>query len=151
MTMTSTTLSVSGAAPRPLTFVDSAPYFVGLFLLALVAFWPSYLSTPATATGYMHFHALTATMWMVMLIVQPLAIRRRHIGRHRAIGRVSCVVAPLVVSEMVLLTHSRTPDVPRADLPTRWRRGRRSCDGCRAAADVTASARDVFTEHGGRR
>jgi hypothetical protein len=58
--MTSTTLSVGRAAARPVTFLDSAPYFVGLLLLALVAFWPSYLSTPATATGYMHFHALTA-------------------------------------------------------------------------------------------
>jgi hypothetical protein len=100
-----------------LTFVDSAPYFVGLFLLALVAFWPSYLSTPATATVYMHFHAVTATTWMLMLVVQPFAIRQRRLGWHRAMGRASYAIAPVVVIGMVLLAHSRTRAVPPAELP----------------------------------
>jgi hypothetical protein len=54
---------------------------------------------------------------MLMLVVQPLAIRHRRLGWHRALGRTSYVVAPLVLVGIVLLTHSRTPGVPPAELP----------------------------------
>lgn len=114
--MTSTTLPTAHGK-RPATFNNAAPYFLGLFLLALVAFWPSYLSTPGTATGYTHFHAAAAIAWMLMLIVQPLAIRNRRLGLHRALGRTSYLIAPLVVISMVLLAHSKTRGVPPADLP----------------------------------
>lgn len=90
---------------------------MALLFLALVAFWPSYLSTPSTATGYTHFHAVTAATWMLMLVVQPLAIRNRQLGLHRALGRTSYVIAPLVVIGMVLLAHSKTRGVPPIELP----------------------------------
>jgi hypothetical protein len=66
--VTSTTIAASAAAghtKRPVTFTNTAPYFIALFLLALVVFWPSYLSTPSTATGYTHFHVVTAASWML--------------------------------------------------------------------------------------
>jgi len=117
--VTPTTIATTATArvKRPLTFTNSAPYFAALFLLAVVAFWPSYLSTPGTATGYMHFHAVAAATWMLMLIVQPLAVRNRRLGLHRALGRASYVIAPVVVISMVLLAHSRTRGVPPTELP----------------------------------
>ena len=120
--MTSTTIPVAPgargpAAQRPVTFTGSAPYFTGLFLLALLAFWPSYLSAPARATAFTHPHPALAATWMLMLIAQPLAIRTRRLTLHRALGRTSYVVAPLVVASMVLLAHSKTHGVPLADLP----------------------------------
>jgi hypothetical protein len=36
--------------PRPLNFLQSGPYFAAMFLIALVAFWPSYLSKIFSAT-----------------------------------------------------------------------------------------------------
>src|SRR5262245_33251846 len=114
-----TTIHLTGperATQRPVTFTDSAPYFIGLFLLALVAFWPSYLSTLRSASMYTHFHAVTAATWTVMLVIQPLAIRNRQLGLHRVLGRASYAVAPLVVVSMVLLAHSKTREVPPADL-----------------------------------
>jgi hypothetical protein len=118
--MTSTTITGSAAgrrAERPVTFTNTAPYFIALFLLALVAFWPSYLSTPSTVTGYTHFHAVTAATWMLLLVVQPLAVRNRQLGLHRALGRASYVIAPLVVIGMVLLAHSKTRGVSPIELP----------------------------------
>lgn len=52
-----------------------------------------------------------------MLVAQPLAIRNRQLGWHRALGRASYAVAPLVVASMVLLAHSKMPGVPPAELP----------------------------------
>src|SRR5256885_15767933 len=104
------------ARRRPLTFVGSAPYFAALFLVALIAFWPSYLSRIARASGYTHLHAATASAWMLLLVAQPLAIRTRRLAWHRALGRASYVLAPLVVVSMILLAHSKTHGAPREDL-----------------------------------
>ena len=93
---------------RPINFARSAPYLGGLLLLALLAFWPSYLSRPLTVSAHTHLHALTATLWMLMLVAQPLAIRTRRLPLHRLLGRSSYAVAPLVMTSMVLLAHSKT-------------------------------------------
>ncbi len=92
----------------------SGPFFAVLLALAPLAFWPSYLSKLSeTSNGYVHMHAVTATLWLLMLIVQPLAIGARRFTLHRIIGVASYVLAPLVVASMVLLAHSRNrwPDV----------------------------------------
>jgi hypothetical protein len=99
--------------PR-IELVRSAPFFAVLLALAPLAFWPGYLSKPfETSDAYVHMHAGTATLWMLMLIVQPLTIGARRFTLHRIIGAASYVLAPLVVASMVLLAHSRNrwPDV----------------------------------------
>ena len=96
------------AVARPLDLTRSGPWFAGFLLVAFVAFWPSYLSPSVLpVSSYTHFHAFTATLWMVMLIAQPLALRARRLSWHRAVGRASYVVAPLVVLGFLLLAHSR--------------------------------------------
>jgi hypothetical protein len=114
--MTSPVISQPAKRREPLTFLGSAPYFAVLFLVAIVAFWPTYLSRVASASGYTHLHALTASAWMLLLVAQPLAIRTRRIALHRTLGRTSYVIAPLVVISMVLLAHSKTHGAAREDL-----------------------------------
>jgi hypothetical protein len=97
-----------------LELVRSGPFFAVLLALVPLAFWPGYLSKLfETSNAYIHMHAVTATLWMLMLIVQPLAIGARRFTLHRIIGTASYVLAPLVVASMVLLAHSRnrSPDV----------------------------------------
>jgi hypothetical protein len=101
-------MTLAGPAPRPVTFVQSAPYFGALLAVALIAFWPTYLSRVGAASGYTHLHAASATAWMLLLIAQPAAIRSRKLALHRALGRLSYVVAPLVLVSMVLLAHKNT-------------------------------------------
>lgn len=94
--------------PRQVNFSRSGPYFAVLFLVALVAFWPTYLSLGFSASGfYIHLHAFTAAVWMLMLVAQPVAIRKRRLSLHRLIGRISYLLAPLVLVSIVLLAHSR--------------------------------------------
>ena len=93
---------------RALDFAKSGPYFAVFLILALVAFWPTYLSVaPRASSAYTHLHALTATLWMCLLIAQPLAIRAKRLPLHRTLGQVSYAVATAVVISMVLLAHSR--------------------------------------------
>lgn len=94
--------------PRTLNFSRSGPYFAGLFLVALIAFWPTYLSRSLSASSsYTHLHALTATLWMLLLVAQPLAIRKRRMAWHRLLGRASYALAPLLLISVLLLAHSR--------------------------------------------
>jgi hypothetical protein len=96
------------ATPRAIDLDRSGPYFAGLLALALLAFWPSYLSKVLdTSNAYIHLHAVTAAMWVLMLAVQPLAIRARRFTFHRVLGRMSYALAPILVVTVVLLAHSR--------------------------------------------
>ncbi len=78
-----------------------------MLLVALVAFWPSYLSQLGANSAYTHLHAILATLWILLLIAQPTLIRTRRRNWHRALGRVSYGLAPLVVVSIILLGHSR--------------------------------------------
>ena len=90
--------------PLPLNFSRGGPYFAALFCVALVAFWPTYLSkAPSASSSYTHLHALTAALWMLMLVAQPLAIQTRRWALHRLFGRVSYVLAPLLLISILLL------------------------------------------------
>jgi FtsH-binding integral membrane protein len=90
----------------------SGPYFAGMLLIALISFWPSYLSQLGAQTAYTHLHASLAAVWIVMLIVQPVLIRRRRRDLHRSVGKVSYLVAPLIVVSIVFLAHSNIAGIP---------------------------------------
>lgn len=86
----------------------STPAVGGLLFLAFFAFWPSYISGPRTlGTPYTHIHALTATLWFLLLMVQPLLIRSGRRPLHRTLGYASGLLAPAVLVGIVLGAHSR--------------------------------------------
>jgi len=93
---------------RPLDLARSGPWLGALLLTALVAFWPTYLAPPSfrASSGYIHLHAATATLWMLLLVSQPLAIRARRVSWHRVAGKASYALAPMVLLSMALLAHS---------------------------------------------
>ena len=98
---------------RGMDFSRSSLLFALFLMLAVVAFWPSYVSQPfASSSGYIHLHAATATLWMALLVAQPLAIRNRRFALHRALGRLSWILAPLVLVSIVLLANSRIRGAP---------------------------------------
>ena len=85
-----------------------SPYFyTALMALALVAFWPGYLAVPKSElSGWTHFHAAAGTLWIIMLIVQPWAIRSGRRTLHIWLGRTSFLLVPLVIVGFVGLAHS---------------------------------------------
>jgi len=97
---------------RMLDLARSWKYFAGFLLLALLAFWPTYLSQPRASSPYTHFHAATAAAWMLLLVAQSWAIGARRVGQHKAFGKASYALAPLVLVSMLLLAHSRIQGLP---------------------------------------
>lgn len=91
----------------------------GLFGLALIAFWPSYLAKPASATDALtHLHAGLMVVWFGLLIAQPLLIRAGYRAAHRALGRVSFVVVPLLVLVALAVVHLRAATMSDANFAT---------------------------------
>ena len=86
-------------------------YFIGLVGLILLGFWPSYfakfINGTADFTLYFHFHAAMVSTWILMLIVQPILIRKKKLALHRLIGKLSYIVFPLIFVSIMLLAHSR--------------------------------------------
>jgi hypothetical protein len=79
-----------------------------LLLLSVAAFWKPYFSHPTSvAEPYVHGHVVFVALWMSALIAQPLLIRAGRLDLHRAIGRASFALAPLVGVSALLLAHSR--------------------------------------------
>ena len=78
----------------------------GYILFALVpifvaGFWMPYLSEiphfDSSITPTVHVHAILLFTWLVLLVVQPLAVRYRALPTHRQLGRASYVLMALIV------------------------------------------------------
>ena len=80
-------------------------YFAMALLVALIGFYPSYFSRLTQADAAHHFHGITATGWMVMLIVQSWLMHQRQLHLHRALGKTSLVLVPLFVVSGLMVVH----------------------------------------------
>ena len=72
--------------------------------------------------AFIHLHALIATIWIGMLIAQPLLILKKKRPAHRVIGKLSYFIFPLLIlsfiPQMIRIIHSDNPEVlffPLAD------------------------------------
>jgi hypothetical protein len=82
---------------------NSVVLFIGFVGLVLSGFWSSYYSNPLAMVSQgpdltiVHLHGLVMTLWCAMLVSQAYLIRTNRRSWHRAIGKTSYVLAPLVV------------------------------------------------------
>ncbi|MCW3091951.1 MAG: hypothetical protein JWP81_3020 [Ferruginibacter sp.] len=103
-----------------LRFDISGYYFVGLFALAILGFWPSYFAKFFNGTAdfnfYFHFHATMMILWILMLIIQPILIRNKKLSLHRFIGKLSYLLFPVMLISIILIIHQGRPAIDEKDL-----------------------------------
>lgn len=94
---------------KSIAFEKAGPYLAVLLLLAIVGFWHSYFSrlfiSASDFNTYFHFHALMASLWLIILIIQPILIKKRQWQLHRQVGWFSHFVLVLFYVSAILLTH----------------------------------------------
>lgn len=79
-----------------------------LLLTSAVGFHSAYFSRFPTFEGsgwQVHFHLATVLAWLTMLAAQARLAATGRLGRHRAVGRASYALVPLVVAGFVLVAH----------------------------------------------
>ncbi|MBX2816995.1 MAG: hypothetical protein KTR24_13400 [Saprospiraceae bacterium] len=76
-----------------------------LIPLTILAFFKTYFGQFPNFEGGMsidiHLHALVASTWILMLIVQPILIKKRNMHWHRRIGKISYFVFPLLILSFI--------------------------------------------------
>jgi len=83
-----------------------ANYFVGLTLLVIVVgFWGSYFTEIGDVPTAFHVHAITATSWVMLLMVQVWSIHNRRNELHKMVGRLSFALFPLLMIGFVSIIN----------------------------------------------
>lgn len=104
--------------PTQTFYKNAYLYFILAMAITLFAFMPSYFTRLGKTDGAHHFHGITATLWMLLLIVQPLLYKLKRFTWHRNVGKLSFVLVPLIivgglkmVSTMIMGQEHYPPDV----------------------------------------
>lgn len=95
---------------------------LGYFLLLLIpltflGFYKTYFvqfpNFEEKINTFIHLHAFVASLWIAMLIVQPLLIINKKYRLHRKIGKLSYIIFPILilsfVPQMVRIINSDVP------------------------------------------
>lgn len=80
--------------------------FAAVLLFAFIAFYRSYFSlfpSFSDTSWVIHFHATIIILWFIMLIIQPVLIRKKRPDLHALIGRASYFLVPLIVFSFILI------------------------------------------------
>lgn len=81
-------------------------YYVGFVLaVTLAGFWASYFTLAGPMPLAFHTHAITALAWLAFLVIQSVAIHRRHNALHRTMGQASFVLFPLLMVGFVAIIN----------------------------------------------
>lgn len=81
-------------------------YFVSFVLLVTVTgFWVSYFRLIGEVPLAFHVHAFSATSWLLLLIVQSIAIHHRHNRFHKLAGLASFGLFPVLIVGFVMIIN----------------------------------------------
>ncbi len=87
-----------------------------LFLFAFWGFWPRYFSQLLDQSNWrFHFHGITLISWCVLMVLQASLIRTNKRSIHRKTGKLSYLIAPLVVISTIMLTHYQAKPLELSD------------------------------------
>jgi hypothetical protein len=79
-----------------------------IFIIAHVGFYKKYIALFPTfeqVSLVTHFHATLLFSWVALILVQPILILNNKITLHKFLGKLSYVIAPLLVFSLFLITN----------------------------------------------
>ncbi len=97
---------------------------LGLIVISILGFYKTYFGLFPQfkeTTWIVHFHVFTILCWFAMLIAQASLAKSGRIGIHRKIGRLSYLLAPVIVIGFALMANQgqlkhKAPDLFGATL-----------------------------------
>ena len=81
-------------------------WLLSLYPLTLLAFWPGYFSRLSEAPPALHFHGLTASLWIALVAAQVWTIHRRRNSLHKMLGYSSFLLFPLFLTGGLLVIQT---------------------------------------------
>ncbi len=80
-------------------------FFIGVTAIIFIGFFKTHFSLfsdLSQITLFHHFHATVLMMWLALLIIQPVLIRKGNYTLHSALGKFSYFLVPVVVISMLM-------------------------------------------------
>lgn len=101
-----------------LKYKDIGYWFLLLIPLAILAFCKPYFQYFPVFVDIrlsVHMHTVIASLWILLLIAQPLLVLTKKFKLHRNLGKLSYFVFPLLVASFIsLMIHVDNSDFPKA-------------------------------------
>jgi hypothetical protein len=104
---------------RKIFYRNAYLYFTLAAALTIFAFFPSYFNRLKITESAHHFHGITATLWLIILIIQPFLFQAGKLKWHRMIGKISFILVPLIIISalnmvqiMLINKDSYPPNIP---------------------------------------
>lgn len=94
-------------------------FFILILTIVVLGFFKTYFGLfPAfkEVTNIQHIHGLLFLIWFVMLIIQPILIKRKLYKWHRLLGKVSYFIVPLIVFSIFFIAKEMYETMP-AEVP----------------------------------
>src|SRR5690242_19835730 len=91
--------------------IEKSYRYLGYFLMLLVpivvvGFWRTYFGQFPGFKNLLathHYHAVAASLWIILLVAQPILIQYKQLRWHRILGKVSYVVFPMLLLGLALM------------------------------------------------
>ncbi|HRQ49199.1 MAG TPA: hypothetical protein PLR74_01595 [Agriterribacter sp.] len=80
-------------------------WFMLAMAVIVTGFFKSFFSKMAETDLVHHFHGITCSGWIFLLIIQPFLYSRDKMGAHRKLGKISFILAPLLVISGLMMMH----------------------------------------------
>ncbi len=80
-------------------------WFTLAMAVTVTGFFKSFVSKIAETDIVHHFHGITSGGWIFLLIIQPFLYSRDKMGAHRRLGKISFLLAPLLVMSGLMMMH----------------------------------------------
>ena len=87
------------------------------FFISILGFSYSYYFNLANATFHQHVHGISATLWYILVIVQPyLIVRKQRIQRHKTLGTIGILLAGIVAGSAFTIIPKNIDNVNELDV-----------------------------------
>lgn len=80
-------------------------WFTLAMAVTITGFFKFFISKIAETDILHHFHGLTSGGWILLLIIQPFLYSRYKMDIHRKLGKISFLLAPLLVISGLMMMH----------------------------------------------
>ena len=100
-------------------------FFLILLAFVFIGFFKTYFGLfphfDDLTTPLVHFHAAVLTLWLLLLIVQPLLIRYKKFAIHRLIGKFTYILVPLIICSFIGMMNKQYNEemlqkIPRSEI-----------------------------------
>lgn len=87
------------------------------FVVSVLGFSYSYYLNLSNATFHQHIHGISATLWYILVMVQPyLIVRKQNVQKHRKLGVFAIMLAGIVAGSSLAMIPKNIDNVESLDV-----------------------------------